>query len=87
MLPPAAHTKTCGPVISKPIQVRTFSSDIQVDKTLIARRAVAHSKECQLRRFLLYAHLINVLSSAAVNHIIQTPVPAPLMNRVLSTRF
>ena len=40
--------------------------------------AVAHSKECQLWRFLLYAHLINVLSSAAVNHIIQTPVPAPL---------
>ena len=65
-------------MISKPIQVRTFSSDIQVDKTLIARRAEAHSKECQLRRFLLYAHLINVLSSAAVNHIIQTPVPAHL---------
>ena len=77
MLPPAA-TKTCDPVISKPIQVRTFSSDIQVDKTLIARRAVPHSKECQLRRFLLYAHLINVLSSATVNHIIQTPAPTPL---------
>ena len=37
-----------------------------------------HSKECQLWQFLLYAHLINVLSLAAVNHIIQTPVPAPL---------
>ena len=40
--------------------------------------AVVHSKECQLWQFLLYAHLINVLSLAAVNHIIQTPVPAPL---------
>ena len=65
-------------MISKPIQVRTFSSDIQVDKTLITHHAVAHSKECQLRWFLLYAHLINVLSSAAVNHIIQTPVPTTL---------
>ena len=65
-------------MISKLIQVRTFSSDIQVDKTLITHHAVVHSKECQLWRFLMYAHLINILSSATVKHIIQTPVPTPL---------